>query len=184
MKKYSYFVAGACALLGLTSVAHAVNIDINVGTPAPVYVAPPPVYVAPRPVYMPPPAQVVVVPGWYGERYYDGRRYWSRHDWEARRRYDGDRRHHETIATTARQATPRRASANQSVGQSDCLWRRIHRVSKFHQRFAGADHLPRTLSEFDVARFFHLAVADGRAISERFRALACSIRRRGTCRYG
>jgi hypothetical protein len=95
MKKYSYFVAGACALLGLTSVAHAVNIDINVGTPAPVYVAPPPVYVAPRPVYMPPPAQVVVVPGWYGERYYDGRRYWSRHDWEARKHYDQDHHHHE-----------------------------------------------------------------------------------------
>lgn len=95
MRKYSYFVAAACALLGLTSVAHAVNIDINVGTPAPVYVAPPPVYVAPRPVYVPPPAQVVVVPGWYGERYYDGRRYWSRHEWEAREHYDRDRHHHE-----------------------------------------------------------------------------------------
>jgi hypothetical protein len=95
MKKYSYFVAAACALLGLTSVAHAVNIDINVGTPAPVYVAPPPVYVAPRPVYVAPPAQVVVVPGWYGERYYDGRRYWSRHEWEAREHYDRDRHHHE-----------------------------------------------------------------------------------------
>ena len=93
MKKYSYFAAAACALLGLTSVAHAVNIDINVGTPAPVYVAPPPVYVAPRPVYAPP--QVVVVPGWYGERYYDGRRYWSRREWEAREHHDRDRHHHE-----------------------------------------------------------------------------------------
>lgn len=95
MKKYSYFVPTACALLGLTSVAHAVNIDINVGTPAPVYVAPAPVYVAPRPVYVPPPAQVVIVPGWYGERYYDGRRYWSRRDWEAREHYDRDHHHHE-----------------------------------------------------------------------------------------
>jgi len=43
-------------------------------------------------------------------------------------------------------------------------------VSKYHLRFVGADHLPRTLSEFDVARFFHLAPADAQAISERFRA--------------
>ena len=43
-------------------------------------------------------------------------------------------------------------------------------MSKYHLRFVGADHLPRTLSEFDVARLFHLARADAQAISERFRA--------------
>jgi hypothetical protein len=87
MKKYCYLVPAVCALLGLSNVAHAVNIDINVGTPAPVYVAPPPVYVAP-------PAQVVMVPGWHGDRYYDGHRYWSRHDWEAHQHDEHDDHHH------------------------------------------------------------------------------------------
>jgi hypothetical protein len=26
----------------------------------------------------------VVSPGWYGERYYDGHRYWDRREWEER----------------------------------------------------------------------------------------------------
>ncbi|VTU45939.1 Transposase, TnpA family (plasmid) [Variovorax sp. SRS16] len=43
-------------------------------------------------------------------------------------------------------------------------------MSTYHLRFVGADHLPRTLSEFDVARFFHLALVDAQAIRERFRA--------------
>ncbi|VTU42441.1 DUF4158 domain-containing protein [Variovorax sp. RA8] len=43
-------------------------------------------------------------------------------------------------------------------------------MSSYHLRFVGADHLPRTLSEFDVARFFHLAPDDAKAIKERFRA--------------
>ncbi|MBT2303890.1 Tn3 family transposase [Variovorax paradoxus] len=43
-------------------------------------------------------------------------------------------------------------------------------MSKYHLRFVGADHLPRTLSEFDVARFFHLAPNEAEAIRERFRA--------------
>jgi hypothetical protein len=88
MKKLLLVVSTACSLAGMTDVARAVNIDINVGTPAPVYVAPAPVYVPS------PPGRVVVVPGWYGERYYDGHRYWSRHEWDEHQHYDRDHHQH------------------------------------------------------------------------------------------
>jgi hypothetical protein len=89
--------AGAIAIgaLGVSGAAMAqVRVGINVGVPAPVYVAPQPVYVAPQPVYAPPPPPVVYAPpppvyvgapvvvvGWHGDRYWDGRRYWNRNDW-------------------------------------------------------------------------------------------------------
>ena len=43
-------------------------------------------------------------------------------------------------------------------------------VSSYQLRFVGADRLPRTLSEFDVARFFSLLPDDAKEIEERFRA--------------
>ena len=105
MKKFALastiLSAGICAC----SAAHAVNVDISIGAPAPVYVAPAHVYVAPAPVYVPPPPVRVapapfyapapvpayVVIGWHGDRYYDGRRYWARRDWEERQRHRHDR---------------------------------------------------------------------------------------------
>jgi hypothetical protein len=76
-----------------------VSVGINLGVPvAPVYAAPAPVYVAPpppvyvaRPTVVYQPAPVVVAPGpavyagWYGDRYWDGHRYWARRDWDAHR---------------------------------------------------------------------------------------------------
>ncbi|MGI4815115.1 MAG: hypothetical protein ACRYG5_19050 [Janthinobacterium lividum] len=29
-------------------------------------------------------AQVIIAPGWHGDRYYDGHRYWERREWERR----------------------------------------------------------------------------------------------------
>ncbi|MDM0022093.1 DUF4158 domain-containing protein [Variovorax saccharolyticus] len=43
-------------------------------------------------------------------------------------------------------------------------------MSSYYLRFVGADRLPRTLSEFDVARFFSLLPDDAKEIRERFRA--------------
>ncbi|WJF89249.1 hypothetical protein QS306_08935 [Paraburkholderia bonniea] len=80
--------------LGLTNPAAAsgLNVGINIGVPAPVYVAPPPpAYYQPPPVYVAPVyggAPVIVI-GWHGDRYWDGRRYWSRNDWY--RQNGGDR---------------------------------------------------------------------------------------------
>ncbi|SAK62647.1 signal peptide protein [Caballeronia hypogeia] len=83
-------VLAAAALLGgltLSGAAMAgVSVGVNIGVPAPVYVAPEPVYAPPPPpvVYAPPPpvyAQPVVVIGWHGDRYWDGRRYWDRDDY-------------------------------------------------------------------------------------------------------
>jgi len=54
--------------------AHAVNVGINIGVPAPIVVAPAPVIVA----------------GWHGDRYYDGHRYWERREWEEHQRHHGD----------------------------------------------------------------------------------------------
>jgi hypothetical protein len=42
-------------------------------------------------------------------------------------------------------------------------------VSRYQLRVVGADRLPRTLSEFDVARFFSLLPHDAMEIEERFR---------------
>jgi hypothetical protein len=84
--------------IGTSGVAMAgVGIGVNIGIPAPVYVAPPPVYAPPPPpvVYQPAPmygAPVYggpsIVIGWHGDRYWDGRRYWRRDDWN---RYHGGR---------------------------------------------------------------------------------------------
>ena len=59
---------GATALFASSLAMAHVDVGINVGVPAPVYVAPAPVYVAP-----PPPAPYVVggpvvVLGWHGDR--------------------------------------------------------------------------------------------------------------------
>ena len=43
-------------------------------------------------------------------------------------------------------------------------------MSSYQLHFVGADRLPRTLSEFDVARFFSLLPDDAKEIEERFRA--------------
>jgi hypothetical protein len=43
-------------------------------------------------------------------------------------------------------------------------------MSGYHERFLGAEELPRTLSEFDVEQFFELTPADVLAIKGRFRA--------------
>jgi HrpA-like RNA helicase len=82
-------IAGVLAI-GASSAAMAggLNVGVNIGIPAPVYVAPAPVY-APPPPPPPPviyqPAPVVVAPaiviGWHGDRYWDGRRYWGRDEW-------------------------------------------------------------------------------------------------------
>lgn len=63
-----------------------VDLGINLGVPAapvyvapqPVYAPPPPVVYQPAPVYAPAPAIVI---GWHGDRYWDGRRYWGRDEW-------------------------------------------------------------------------------------------------------
>ncbi|OLL30814.1 hypothetical protein BTH42_15130 [Burkholderia sp. SRS-W-2-2016] len=81
--------------IGASSAAFAhVDVGVNIGVPgiavAPaVIAAPPPVYVQPAPVYAPPPPAVVIQPGWYEDRYYDGHRYWERRDWE---RHEWERR--------------------------------------------------------------------------------------------
>jgi hypothetical protein len=79
-------LVGALAI-GVSSAAMAgVHVGVNIGIPAPVYVAPAPTYYAPPPppvVYQPAPvyAGPAIVIGWHGDRYWDGRRYWGRDDW-------------------------------------------------------------------------------------------------------
>jgi hypothetical protein len=78
-------IAGMGASVSSLALAH-VDVGVDIGVPGVVY-APQPVYVAPPPEYAPPPppqAAIVIAPGWYGDRYYDGHRYWERRDWEAR----------------------------------------------------------------------------------------------------
>jgi hypothetical protein len=78
-------VAGVGIGASSGALAH-VDVGVNIGVPGVVY-APEPVYAPPPPppVYAPaPPPVVVVSPGWYGERYYDGHRYWERREWEER----------------------------------------------------------------------------------------------------
>ena len=81
-------VAGLAISASSAALAH-VDVGVNIGVPGYAY-APEPVYAPPPPpVYAPAPPVVVVSPGWYGERYYDGHRYWQRREWEER---DHDRR--------------------------------------------------------------------------------------------
>lgn len=71
------------------AMAGGLNVGVNIGIPAPVYVAPAPVYAPPPPppppvVYQPAPVYYggpSIVIGWHGDRYWDGRRYWARDDW-------------------------------------------------------------------------------------------------------
>jgi hypothetical protein len=78
-----------------------VHIGVNLGVPAPVYVAPQPVYAPPPPpvVYAPPPPPVyaaapVLVIGWHGDRYWDGHRYWNRDDYYRYHGHGHDHYHH------------------------------------------------------------------------------------------
>ncbi|ABE31321.1 PXPV repeat family protein [Paraburkholderia xenovorans LB400] len=94
--------------LGASGAATAggLNVGVNIGIPAPVYVAPAPVYAPPPPppppvVYQPAPVYYggpSIVIGWHGDRYWDGRRYWARDDWYRRHppgRYDYGRDHYD-----------------------------------------------------------------------------------------
>ncbi len=100
-------LVGALAIgASSAAVAGGLNVGVNIGIPAPVYVAPAPVYAPPPPpvVYQPAPVYGVpygapsIVIGWHGNRYWDGRRYWARDDWyrhnRGRGHWDhGDRGH-------------------------------------------------------------------------------------------
>ena len=85
---------GALAIGASTSAMARVDIGVNIGIPAPVYVTPAPVYVAPPPpvIYQPAPVYMApaVVIGWHGDRYWDGRRWWDRDEW-GHRGWDHDR---------------------------------------------------------------------------------------------
>ncbi|CAB3790185.1 hypothetical protein [Paraburkholderia caffeinilytica] len=75
--KYPLLAALVASLgIGLSGAANAVNVDINIGTPAPVVVAP-----------------VVIQQGWHGDRYWDGHRYWEREEWEEHHHHHGDHDH-------------------------------------------------------------------------------------------
>ncbi|ONC44825.1 MULTISPECIES: hypothetical protein [pseudomallei group] len=82
MKRSLIAFALTGAGIALSGAAHAVNVDVNIGTPAPVVVAP-----APAPVIVAPAPAIVV--GWHGDRYWDGHRYWERREWEERHRHRG-----------------------------------------------------------------------------------------------
>jgi hypothetical protein len=79
-----YLALGTLAAAVSTTALARVDVDLNVGTPAPVYVAPPPPP-PPAVVYEQQPAVVVAQPaiviGWHGDRYWDGHRYWARDEW-------------------------------------------------------------------------------------------------------
>lgn len=72
-------MVGTAAIAFSGAASAQVHLGVNIG--APVYVAPAPVYAPPPPrrVYIAAPPPVVI--GWYGDRYYDGHRYWARNDW-------------------------------------------------------------------------------------------------------
>jgi len=81
-------------VLGTSQAAMAhVSIGLNLGVPAPVYVAPAPVYAPPPVAYYPPATYqpVVAVPaivvGWHGDRYWDGHRWYGRREWYGHHRW-------------------------------------------------------------------------------------------------
>lgn len=79
MKKYLGISAGILAGALLLSAAPAmarVDVDVNLGIPAPIYVAPSPVYMAPRPVYVQP-RPIYVHPH---RHYYHHKRYYRDND--------------------------------------------------------------------------------------------------------
>ncbi|MBU6489460.1 MAG: hypothetical protein KGQ57_16820, partial [Burkholderiales bacterium] len=88
--------AGALAIGASTAAMARVDIGVNIGVPAPVYVAPAPVYAPPPPVvYQPAPvyAAPAIIIGWHGDRYWDGGRWWGRDEWYRHRRGGWDRDH-------------------------------------------------------------------------------------------
>ncbi|WP_277035456.1 hypothetical protein [Caballeronia mineralivorans] len=65
---FAVTLAASCGI-GVSSVALAqVDVGVNIGIPG----------------------AVIVSPGWYGDRYYDGHRYWQRREWEDRHRNERD----------------------------------------------------------------------------------------------
>ncbi|HEY3596695.1 MAG TPA: hypothetical protein VGL08_04140 [Paraburkholderia sp.] len=92
-------LVGALAIgASSATMAGGVHVGVNIGIPAPVYVAPAPVYAPPPPpvVYQPAPVYgapvyggPVIVVGWHGNRYWDGRRYWGRDEWNRHNRGHG-----------------------------------------------------------------------------------------------
>jgi len=78
-------VVGGLAIGASGTAMAGLNVGVNIGVPAPVYVAPAPVYAPPPPpvIYQPAPvyAAPAIVIGWHGDRYWDGRRYWGRDEW-------------------------------------------------------------------------------------------------------
>jgi PXPV repeat (3 copies) len=106
--KTKYWIASGMGVLILAASQLAsarVSVGVNIGIPAPVYVAPAPVYVAPAPVYAAPapvyaapvvayqPAPVVVI-GWHENRYWDGRRWWGRDEWNHHHYHDDHHHDH------------------------------------------------------------------------------------------
>jgi hypothetical protein len=104
------FLVGALAIGASGAAMAGVSVGVNIGIPAPVYVAPPPVYAPPPPppvVYQPAPVYgapvygapvyggPAIVIGWHGDRYWDGRRYWDRDDWYRRHPGHYDRGYHD-----------------------------------------------------------------------------------------
>jgi hypothetical protein len=96
-KLFAALATGALVLAASQSAMAGVVVGLNLGVPAPVYVAPAPVYVAPQPVYVPPrpvyvapPVRVAYAPaiviGWHGDRYWDGHRWYGRNEWHGGRR--------------------------------------------------------------------------------------------------
>jgi hypothetical protein len=78
-KSHLLMLAGFSAAAAFSLAAQAVEVGVNIGLPGAVLTAPAPV--------------AVVSPGWYGDRYYDGSRYWNRDDWNEHQRHGKDHRH-------------------------------------------------------------------------------------------
>jgi hypothetical protein len=88
--------------VGLSSAALAqVDVGVNVEVPGALY-APEPVYAAPQQVYVQPPAAVLIGPGWYGDRYYDGVVIGSAANGKNATGANGNGMTHETIAAGPR----------------------------------------------------------------------------------
>jgi hypothetical protein len=81
-------VFGAAALMSaaVPALAGHVDVGVNIGVPAPVYVEPRPVYVQPRPVYVEPRPVYVEPRPVYVERGHGWREHeWREHEWRERR---------------------------------------------------------------------------------------------------
>lgn len=90
-KLFAALGAGALVLAASQSALAGVSVGLNIGVPAPVYVAPAPVYAPPAPPVMAYQPVAVVAPaiylGWHGDRYWDGHRWWGRREWYGHHRY-------------------------------------------------------------------------------------------------